>query len=739
MTTDYSSQALKLNIKQYKDGNTTMDWFARKALYPPRAGIEITPLINGEAAFGAVHDAIQSAQKSVEIICWGFDPAMRFRPDGDRIGELLDLRGRFGVKSRVLIWKNPLANIMENTVIGDGLAGSGGTAAGSGMTSGRPAKQPEEITRLQMQRQHNQATIDRLQATLESSRQRRQQGELSNYDSAMERDTQGRIAQLEGENRGIDKRIEEVTDATTGYGGMSGSGGPKLDPQDQEFTRNWFRRVHKGWMQNVEFRTRDFSFAEGLIPLFGGSTFRLESDRFSILTRLLSGEAPDLNYKQILALTFFASHHQKMVLVDYEDPANAVGFVMGHNMHRNYWDTNAHLFDDHAAQRTPGFGPWQDISTKVRGPLLHDLNDNFSSAWDRETSWIKRWFSDGLKEQRKAVLPGAFGSIGANLAQIIRTQPQENAETSILEAYHKAIGNARNYIYMENQYFRYSAFAQQLRTLAAAYKERGRKDDLYLFVTTNNPNGGFYSSSTYSMMQELGQEQLMPQAQHDLAEKMLRKRSRLAAIKANPTGRPGEDAQIAQLEREIAELEAQGVTPEVEERLGGLKESEIAELSKPKEGDDEDAKPYELEDLPGLKVVIGTLTACSPEPGSRLLPGQQARFRDIYIHSKLLVVDDVFSLLSSANINARSMHTDSELGVCSPDPKLAKHFREALWKLHAKKTPNDSSGHCDAATNFSIWTEVMNENWRNKNRGIPLTAHLTRFWDVETPYATAAD
>lgn len=28
-------------------------------------------------------------------------------------------------------------------------------------------------------------------------------------------------------------------------------------------------------------------------------------------------------------LTLFASHHQKMVLVDNEDTANAIGFVMG--------------------------------------------------------------------------------------------------------------------------------------------------------------------------------------------------------------------------------------------------------------------------------------------------------------------------------------------------------------------------------------------------------------------------
>ncbi|WP_150719258.1 hypothetical protein [Pseudomonas fluorescens] len=50
---------------------------------------------------------------------------MRFKSGGDRIGELLDVRGRHGIKTRVLIWKNALANFVENTIIGDGLAGAG--------------------------------------------------------------------------------------------------------------------------------------------------------------------------------------------------------------------------------------------------------------------------------------------------------------------------------------------------------------------------------------------------------------------------------------------------------------------------------------------------------------------------------------------------------------------------------------------------------------------------------------
>ena len=193
------------------------------------------------------------------------------------------------------------------------------------------------------------------------------------------------------------------------------------------------------------------------------------------------------------------------------------------------------------------------------------------------------------------------------------------------------------------------------------------------------------------------------------------------------------------LKSQITELEKKCVTPEVEERMGGLKQKDVAELGKPKSDDGEDAKPYTLKDLPGIKVAIATLTACTPEPGGTLGKDDQAYFRDIYVHSKLLVVDDVFSLLSSANINTRSMHTDSELGVAMPDPELAKQWREELWGLHAGRSFSDSKGRFKAAANFKHWNKVMDDNWEKKGRGLPLVAHLSRFWDVETPYAKAID
>jgi len=728
MTTDYSKEVIQLTPKEHKSTALTMDWFAAKAMYPPRAGIKVTPLINGDKAFGAVYDAIQAATKSVEIISWGFDPAMRFMPGSDRIGELLDVRGRNGVKTRVLIWKNPLANFVENTIIGDGLAGSGGTAAGSGMVRGSAASDSSVEARQQLEyrRTVNQHELAKLRS-----------GQLPAYGTGY------RYQQRESELQSILADIEAQLNGQGGYNKLKGSGAPKYSPKDEEYTREWFSRIHDGRMQNVEFRTRDFSTEIPLNAAIRGPQMRNEKGRLATLYRLMKGEAPDTNFAHMLLLTLFASHHQKMVLVDYEDTANAVGFVMGHNMHRNYWDTSAHLYDDKAARRSPGFGPWQDLSMKVQGPALHDLNHNFSTAWDRETFWVKKWFVDGLRDQRQAIKPDNFKAAGSTMAQICRTQPQEGAETSILELYHKALGNVRNYAYFENQYFRYPPFAKQLRELAAAYIAKGRDKELYLFVVTNNPNDKGFSSTTYATLQELGQEQLMPQAQRSLVEETLRKRSQVAYLDANPQNDPYvQRAQLNRaevLKREITELEKKGVTPEVEERLGGLKPKDIPELSKPKSDDSEDPKPYTLKDLPGLKVVIATLTACSPEPGSMLSEGEQAFFRGIYVHSKLLVVDDVFSLLSSANINTRSLHTDSELGLAAPDAELAKHWREELWKLHVGESLNDDKGRCDGLENFAKWNDVMDKNWENKGRNKPLIAHLTRFWDVETPYAKAID
>ena len=128
-----------------RDVKLTMPWFSQKSKYPPRAANVVHPLINGERAFAAVHEALAGAKNSIDIISWGFDPSMRLvRPSGPRVGELLRQKAQAGVEVRVLIWKNAIANFVENNIIGDGLAGSGGgsAGAGSGIGSTTPGDAP---------------------------------------------------------------------------------------------------------------------------------------------------------------------------------------------------------------------------------------------------------------------------------------------------------------------------------------------------------------------------------------------------------------------------------------------------------------------------------------------------------------------------------------------------------------------------------------------------------------------
>jgi phosphatidylserine/phosphatidylglycerophosphate/cardiolipin synthase-like enzyme len=110
------------------------------------------------------------------------------------------------------------------------------------------------------------------------------------------------------------------------------------------------------------------------------------------------------------------------------------------------------------------------------------------------------------------------------------------------------------------------------------------------------------------------------------------------------------------------------------------------------------------------------------------------------VHSKLLLVDDLFFTLGSANINARSLLSDSELNIAMPSPKTTKLWRERLWEMHSGVSITANKGDIkNIKTDFDIWNYVINDNWENQKKNLPLVGNIVRFWDVVTPYATAVD
>ena len=99
---------------------TTPPWFVNCSEYSPKlASFEL--LVNGERAFDAVYRAIDSAKKSVSIICWGFQPSMYFIRNGSTqmIGQLLEKKANQGVMVRVLGWawsNKPLLSLNSSKI-----------------------------------------------------------------------------------------------------------------------------------------------------------------------------------------------------------------------------------------------------------------------------------------------------------------------------------------------------------------------------------------------------------------------------------------------------------------------------------------------------------------------------------------------------------------------------------------------------------------------------------------------
>lgn len=730
--------------KVLRQAEISYDWFTHQGHYEPSSGIEVKRLVCGEVAFAAIHDAIEQAKSSVDILIWGFDPMMRFNPNktDETIGELLERKGKEGVQCRFMVWYDNVAKHSEPTLIGDTtlmseyLLGTlqGGNESGYYISDEQLAESSEKAVAYNQQKRNELLT--QKEQKLAEINQLKQQTPLSVKD-------QKAIATKEQEIAEIDEQLTTIQKRLTGYESSTIDGrsaGPRQYTRDQQKSVDWIKRLKKGVITNVHYLPRNFSAITTTDIVRTINQHADETKSGFLMDRVLGN---------------FTSHHQKLVLIDYELPTSktCTAFVMGHNMHRAYWDTKDHYYYDQDAGRDDGFGPWQDISTQVWGEILWDINENFVTAWYLKAP------KDNLRQQRAHLTKNDFVAKGSKQVMFCRTMPQvqipatKSYERSILATYKKAIKNSHNFIYMENQYFRYADIAKQVKKHAEKIQDETQQhgkdaQPLYWFVLTNTPKGSSYSSTTYAMFKELGQQQLLPETQRTLYIQQTKRKTQIEAMAADD----GEDYDYS-IDSEISQKDQQHIDPV-------KTKDDVAKMSQEGQGWDIEGKtgqkPFELEDLDGLKIIIGTLTTDNSVRGKKAyrptVPNGQAekktdflQYRDIYIHSKLLVVDDLFTFLGSANINTRSFWVDSESGIAVLDPDFAHGMRDELWLMHTKKSINDNEQtasaaiNCNPEKNYEWWNGQMNLNWKQKAQSKPLLCHLTRFWETEMPYAEAVD
>ncbi|MGZ9707856.1 phospholipase D-like domain-containing protein [Pseudomonas sp. GNP013] len=408
------------------------------------------------------------------------------------------------------------------------------------------------------------------------------------------------------------------------------------------------------------------------------------------------------------------THHQKMVLIDYETPTEAVGFVMGHNMLDAYWDKDDHSAAKmHAQFGRNGQTPRQDISSRVTGPPLEYLNQNFAEAWLKETNV-------DLLTPRKPIAKALKVRTGFGppmLAQVLRTQTQRGVR-DIKKLYLQTPLNVTKYLYIENQYFRWPPLAEKIKEAVRIQFNAGRRLDvdgpIYLFVVTNSTQEGMGDGTvnTYRMLKQLGRPDIIPsvarlERNDELQTQVKQAKDRYDSARSKITiiegtyGTSYNASNTKLWEAQRRELQTS------EEEYRALK----AKLP------EESAKSLVMEEIAGLKVLVCTLVAPDSPPENWL---------DVYIHSKLMIIDDVFTTLGSSNINSRSMEVDSELNICVENPAVSKPLRKQLWSIHTGGTEAIDN----IAESFKVMTKIALYNAAarsSKSSKISPIASLTEF------------
>jgi phosphatidylserine/phosphatidylglycerophosphate/cardiolipin synthase-like enzyme len=77
----------------------------------------------------------------------------------------------------------------------------------------------------------------------------------------------------------------------------------------------------------------------------------------------------------------------------------------------------------------------------------------------------------------------------------------------------------------------------------------------------------------------------------------------------------------------------------------------------------------------------------------------------------LLLVDDGFFTLGSANLNQRSMAVDSEINLATNDPRHATALRKRIWsQLTGRLYDGGNASRQEIAQTFKDWVKLMKKN-----------------------------
>jgi len=133
-----------------------------------------------------------------------------------------------------------------------------------------------------------------------------------------------------------------------------------------------------------------------------------------------------------------------------------------------------------------------------------------------------------------------------------------------------------------------------------------------------------------------------------------------------------------------------------------------------------DATHGQLRLLEQADAGSGRFLACSLRTAA---PGRR---RPVYVHAKVVVVDDEWLSIGSLNLSGHALFNAVEVQLATDDARLARTTRERLWSEHL--------GLAQAVVSASPPHEVVDRHWRpaadrqleRERAGVPLDARVVR-------------
>lgn len=649
---------------------STVQWFLenRSKTHPVTHNNELEVFICGEKAFADIAEKIKAAKHSIDICCWGFDPGMEL-------------------------------------VRGEGTTWPRGETYGDLLIAAGKRKPKVRIRLLVWYSKIGSPAALNMPGYSHGTNPWRSVGGSNEADQIGAKRS---VALLQEKYRTPAVTLRAVGTPARGSGAVGTITPESLSAMArEEYCHNWYRAAFAGLLTGISIQTR------------AGDPALIEKSLAS--EKYKPGGLGDLEAERT-GMVKVGTHHQKTLLIDYDymGGAKAVGYVKGLNSVTDYWDTEDHLIEDpkrecggkresaEAVQVDEGkkadagfrtFKPYRDYACRISGGALACVHANFVRAWGRAGGDT---LCDDLETIPSALkrkgIPGAHSSI-----QIVRTQPEEQDKTA-KEMYFLATdtaANATGYLYIENQYFQYQEWAERLiqarknvmarwkAACPAAGKTKGDMPLLHVFIVMPVAERKQMVPRTYDTLAVLGQQAGMT-GQSELIDKENKRVH--TGVSRDDMGKP---------------TGAVYAKPTVVEYANGIDKPSVAAL----------------EQKYGLKVAVAMLQTSGYDQ-------RRVRYREIYIHSKLLLVDDSFFSLGSANLNQRSMAVDSEINLATNDARRAKDLRQKIWgKLSGGTVDGKSGSAAEIAQAFKDWTNIMKVNLRQKLNAQPMTGFLLPLQD----------